>query len=370
MPSGYSPRVLAVLTSLLPLVAAACAGTATAPPPPAAPPAQPTAVAATPPPPSPVALETVRTGLNGSISEGAFYIAVDEGYFQQQGITLEPEQFNSATQMVAVLGSGQLDVGGGAPSGGLYNAISRDIPVKIVSDRGHTRPGSAYEGLIVRKDLYDSGALRSPADLRGKKVVVASLGTTGEVALDRLVKPVGLTLADLELVPMGYPDTPQAFANGSVDGGLLVEPFITRIVSAGNGVVLARKDEFYPGHQGAVILYSPAFISDRPEVARRFLVAYLQGARLYNDAFVKSDPAAKRRVIDILVKNTTVKDPALYNSMPMPGIDPNGALNLESLDADQDWWVAAGYQQRKVNLDEVVDTSFIKAAVERLGPYQ
>ena len=89
MPSGYSPRVLAVLLSLLPLVAAACAGTTTAPPPPAAPPAQPTAVATSPPPPTPVALESVRTGLNGSISEGAFYIAVDEGYFQQQGITLE-----------------------------------------------------------------------------------------------------------------------------------------------------------------------------------------------------------------------------------------------------------------------------------------
>jgi len=56
--------------------------------------------------------------------------------------------------------------------------------------------------------------------------------------------------------------------------------------------------------------------------------------------------------------------------MPMPGIDPNGALNLESLDADQEWWVGAGYQQRKVNLDEVVDTSFLRAAVERLGPYQ
>ncbi len=379
MPSGYLPRVLAVLMSSLPLVAAACAGAASPPPAPAppagaapasAPPAvQPTA-ATSAAPPAPAALETVRAGLNGNLSEAAFYIAMDEGYFQSEGITLDTEQFNSATQMVAVLASGQLDVGGGAPGGGLYNAITRDIPVKIVADRGHTQPGSAYEGLVVRKDLYDSGAVRGPADLRGKKVVVASLGTTGEVALDRLVKPVGLTLADLELVPMGYPDTPQAFANGSVDAGMLAEPFITRIVSAGSGVVLARKDEFYPGHQGAVVLYGPAFINDRPEVARRFLVAYLRGARLYNDAFFKNDAAAKQRVVDILVKDTTLKDPALYNSMPMPGIDPNGALNLDSLDADQDWWVAAGYQQRKVPLDEVVDTSFLTAAVERLGPYQ
>jgi len=367
---SHLPPLLAALTAPLLLLAAACSTATTAPPAPAAAPSQPTAVAANPPPPAQPPPETVKIGVNGNISEAAVYVAMDEGYFQREGITLETEQFNSATQMVAALASGQLDVGGGAPSGGLYNAISRDVPVKIVADRGHTRPGSAYEGLVVRKDLYDSGALRSPADLRGKKVVVASLGTTGEVALDRLVKPAGLTLADLELVAMGYPDTPQAFANGSVDAGLLAEPFITRIVSAGSGVVLARKDEFYPGHQGAVVLYAPAFISDRPDVARRFMVAYLQGARLYNDAFFKSDPAAKRRVIDILVKNTTLKDPALYNSMPMPGIDPNGALNVESLDADQEWWVSAGYQQRKVNLDEVVDTSFVKAATERLGPYQ
>src|SRR5215211_4783484 len=65
MPSGYPSRVFAVLTSLLPLVAAACASTATAPPPAAAPPAQATAVATSAPAPTPVALESVRTGLNG-----------------------------------------------------------------------------------------------------------------------------------------------------------------------------------------------------------------------------------------------------------------------------------------------------------------
>src|SRR5437016_1356191 len=173
MPSRRLP-LLAVVTLPLALLVAACAPTttspaATAPPAPTAAPSQPAAVATTPP--TAVSLETVKTGVNGNLSEAAFWIAVDEGYFQREAIAIETEQFNSATQMVAVLASGQLDVGGGAPSGGLYNAISREIPVKIVSDRGHTRPGSAYEGLIVRKDLYDSGALRSPADLRGKKVV-------------------------------------------------------------------------------------------------------------------------------------------------------------------------------------------------------
>jgi NitT/TauT family transport system substrate-binding protein len=99
-------------------------------------------------------------------------------------------------------------------------------------------------------------------------------------------------------------------------------------------------------------------------------VAYLQGARDYNDAFVKNDPEAKRQIVSILVKNTTVSDPALYEQMPMPGIDPNGKVNVASLDADQEFWIEAGYQRQKVNLADVVDPSFAAAAVRELGEYR
>src|SRR4051812_22589771 len=60
----------------------------------------------------------VRHGLIGSASDAAFFIAMDRGYFHEQGIELETTPFDSAARMVAPLGAGQLDVGGGAHNAG------------------------------------------------------------------------------------------------------------------------------------------------------------------------------------------------------------------------------------------------------------
>lgn len=56
--------------------------------------------------------------------------------------------------------------------------------------------------------------------------------------------------------------------------------------------------------------------------------------------------------------------------MVMPGLHPDGRLNVASIAEDQELWLAAGLQQARVNLDEVVDHRFADAAVATLGPYR
>src|SRR5712691_1768948 len=79
---------------------------------------------------------TVRVGIANTSSDVGFFIADKKGYFNQEGIQVLFTDFESAAKMVAPLGSGQLDVGGGASSAGLYNAVARGINIKIVADKG------------------------------------------------------------------------------------------------------------------------------------------------------------------------------------------------------------------------------------------
>src|SRR5438270_869838 len=65
-------------------------------------------------------------------------------------------------------GADQLDVGGGGPGPGLFNAILRGVNVRIVGDRSRAAPGTRFNCLAVRKSLLDSGAVRGFADLRGR----------------------------------------------------------------------------------------------------------------------------------------------------------------------------------------------------------
>jgi len=76
--------------------------------------------------------------------------------------------------------NGDIAVSGGALSPGFVNAISKGAHIRIVADKGRTSPGSCTaNGLLVRKDLYDSGAVRQASDLKGHTIMVSADSSYG-----------------------------------------------------------------------------------------------------------------------------------------------------------------------------------------------
>jgi NitT/TauT family transport system substrate-binding protein len=399
-PAPTLARSLCLLATALVVALAACAPGATPAAPtagaskpttaPAAPAAQPVASpspaaaaspAASPSPaakpaaaaPAPVTPQTVRLGLLSSASDAGLFIAIEKGYFRDQGVEIQSSPFDSAAQMVAPLGTGQLDVGGGAPSAGLANALARGINIKVVADKGTPSiPGGvSYQGLMIRKDLWDSGEVRGPESLKGRKVALPNLGgISPEVLLQRSLQTAGLTTRDVEIVQLAFPDMLPAFGNSNIDASILIEPFVTTATERSLAVKWPGTDSAYPDQQVAVLLYAQGFIEEKPDLARRFMVAYVQALRDYNDAFVKKDAARRQEVIGILTKHTTIKDPALYEKVAMPGLDPNGRVNADALKADQAYYIEIGKQQAPINIDELVDLSFVEHAAQQLGPYR
>ncbi len=353
--TSTSRRVLGLLLALT-LLAIACAPASTA--------SSPTPVAASATAtPAPV---TVKIGQVGGLSDAAMYIADAKGFFREQGIVLESSSFASAATMVAPLGTGELLVGGGASSAGLFNAMGRGIGIKIVADKGNLNPGNGYEAIIVRSEL--ANAVKGPKDLKGRKIAISARDITPEVTLDTYLRQAGLTIKDVEVVTIAHVDMLQALKTGAIDAGVPIEPSLTRIVDAGVGKILTRDDTVTPGHQTAVILYSQKFAEQR-DLAVRFMLAYLKGARFYNDAFAKKDAKARAEAVAILAKATNI-DAALFERMVLPGIDPDGKVNLGSLREIEDWFVAKGTQQKFIDLATAVDLSFVEEAAKRLGPYR
>src|SRR3712207_5343054 len=95
----------------------------------------------------------LRVGLLNTASDAGFYIAMDQGYLRELGLELDITPFDSAANMVAPLGTGQLDLGGGSHSAGLYNAVARGVGLKLVADKGSAPPGFGFQGLVFRRDL-------------------------------------------------------------------------------------------------------------------------------------------------------------------------------------------------------------------------
>lgn len=59
------------------------------------------------------AADQVKIGIARTISDAGYYIADAMGFFHEDGLDVSITAFNSAAQMIAPLGTGELDVGGG-----------------------------------------------------------------------------------------------------------------------------------------------------------------------------------------------------------------------------------------------------------------
>ena len=322
-----------------------------------------------PPPAQGMALRhaAVRVGVLQSVGDAPFVIGVEQGFYLEEGIDLQMVPFDSAARMISPLGSGQLDVGQGAISAGVFNAIARGVAIKAVAGAASSPPGHGNIAYVVRQDLEEQ--IRTPADLRGRRVGISARGITVETELVELLRHGSLTLADIELVELNFGDQVAALSNRAIDLASITEPTTTLAVDRGLGKVWVRSDEIIPYHQIAVLWYSPDF-TKQLDVAQRFMVAALRAIRIYNDAFFKSDPRAREIAIAALIKHTPVKDPSLYNRMTFQGYDPDGRINRESIARDQEYFLAAGLQQVALDLDQLIDARFAEHAVQVLGPYQ
>jgi NitT/TauT family transport system substrate-binding protein len=170
------------------------------------------------------------------------------------------------------------------------------------------------------------------------------------------------------VVNLPYQDMNAALASRSIDAAIEFEPLIRRGIADGILVFWKPMSDLYPYRQYTVVAYSPALARERPEVARGFMVAYLQALRVYNDAFVKGiDKAA---TIDRLIKYTNLKDPALYDRITPPGLNPNGTIGLDNVLDDHRWFVEHGQVQGDVDLARFVDNQYVDYALQQLGRYQ
>lgn len=299
--------------------------------------------------------EIVKVGDLPALSTAAFYVAIDKGFFSARGIRIETEVFASAGKMTPALATGAIEVATGAPSAGLFNSIASGAGFKIVADKGQIRPGFGGTLLTVRKDLVDSGQVKSARDLKGRTVSTGAKGIAMDFFLAKMMEDVGLTYDALNVTYLAYPDGVKALASKAVDAFWAPEPWGARAEELGVGVrfILPETVKSIATFQAGLFVYSDKFTRERPKVARDFLAAYVTGARYYNDKGPKD-----AEVMAIVSKHTKVSVETVKASIPFY-IAPDGRPRIEDLMVLQDFFLARGWIKVRVPADTLVDLSFL-----------
>lgn len=313
--------------------------------------------------PSGQAPKTVRSQVAGAIGQAGQFLAQSQGYFAEEGLTVELVKGDPSTGFVSLL-AGDIDVSGNAIDPGMFNAVQRGLDFRIVATQASSDPSENGAFFVVRRDLIDSRRVEGYADLKGLKIGIPT--RADEYVLAKALQAGGLTLADTESVVLNFPSTVTALANRAIDVGVLPEPLATVAVQNGVGVKWKGYADVVPGYQQTVIAFSPQFAAQR-DVATRWMTAYLRGMRDYNDAFVKN--THRPQTVGALAGALSLK-PALFDSMGFAHLDPDGRVNMASVEDLMRWYVAMGYLSAPVDLAKMFDSSFAEAAVARLGPYR
>ena len=249
--------------------------------------AQPTAAATLA---GPKTLTIVRTGYVPVLIWAPFYIAVEKGYFKDLGLDVQMEPLQGGSDAVIQLASGNFDVAAGGAGVGFWNAVDRGVKFIVVSPL-HTETARQATPLVTSKTNYNSGKIKTVADLKGKKVAVNAQGSATDYWLGAALQTGSLTIKDVNYTVVAFADVPAALANGAIDAAMLGEPLVTQ--AEDKGLVVRIADGFIPNFQVTSIYYNPDFPKTKPDAAKNFIIGFLKGCRDLQGNGWKDDANAK-----------------------------------------------------------------------------
>lgn len=287
------------------------------------------------------------------------FIAKEKGYFAEQGLDVTLEALAGGSDMVVLTATGEFDAGIGGIGPAYWNAVEQGLPITIIAP-GHGEGAPVASPLMISKEACESGEIGSIADLEGKKVAVNAPGAT-ELWLDRALSSGGLTIEDVDLQFLNFPDAVAALDSGAIDASIIGEPLATKAENDGIAVRIAS-DFDVQAVQPTMVFANDEFLTDNPDETVGLVAAYLQASRDLNENF--NDP-----VNLAIIEEYTGVPADLVGQSVKPVYQVDGEIDLESLSVLQAFFRDRDQLEYDDDLDpaSMVDASFVGRANDQLA---
>jgi NitT/TauT family transport system substrate-binding protein len=297
------------------------------------------------------------------------FLGIEKGYYKEQGLEIDMQRMTSAADAIALLATDKLDVGSGSATPGLFNALKRGLPIQIVAEKSAVRPigpdtNTAGSGsLLVRADLKDQ--VRTMADLKGKRIGVNNLQSTTLNYVMRGISKGGLGKDDVVFVEMPFNQFIPALEKKAVDA-VMVYPPLVQTIEGKMKIAYSMHDSDLQrtsvNDATNIMMFSPGFA--KTDAAKRFMVAHLKAQREYMRLVQTGQPQEVCRIVN----KYSPAMPADCAGVSFTGVDPNGVINVESLERYQKEWMDWGVMKEPADIRKSVNTEFVRNAVTVLGP--
>lgn len=289
-------------------------------------------------------------------------VAADKGYFAAEGVDAVIGKYpGSSNTQLPLVARGNLDVAPMVAGPALFNQQSQGFNVKVIAFETTSKRGwNESTWLLVRKDVWDSGAIRSIQDLKGHSVDGGPVGTPVNVLLRQALAAAHLSLTDVKFSERlaTPPDWLAALHNKAVDALTAVEPIASEIVRQGYGVKLASSLDVAAWSPTATMVANPDFLQKNHDTVVHFLKAVLRA----DQDITRGGPRWTPELTGILAhwsqmtndQITTIPSPSYYGDY--------GKIDPKLLDVQQKFWVDLGQVKQPVDIGTLIDASAVDQA--------
>jgi NitT/TauT family transport system substrate-binding protein len=299
------------------------------------------------------AAEKVRLSFRNEVTSLDFLIAIEEGYFADEGLEVELVPWTGSDEMLPALAQGKVDLGASGPFGPSYaNVIQRGGRVRLVRARSvHAVDHCPYAAYVARPELLDSGRLTGIESLRGLRVSTDRT-TKSLYFLELLLAPGGLTIDDVKIVEVPAEVRALALERNQIDVVELTEPRIFQAVSSGYGRVWRGINELAPGRQNTFVVFGRRLLDERRDLGVKAMRALSRAVEQYLEQG-KSD-----RNVELIARRTRM-DPEAVRQICWPAWSTDGRIDPDALVEFEEWALRRGLIDAIVPPSTLVDESFL-----------
>ncbi|MGH7824820.1 MAG: ABC transporter substrate-binding protein [Candidatus Binatia bacterium] len=248
------------------------------------------------------------------------WVTQEAGLFKKHGLNGELIMISGAAQSMQAMLANETQVANTSGSAPIHAKIQGADAVIIAT---------SYDlipyGFVVHKDI------RTPADLKGKRIAISRFGGITELAVKLAIEKFGLSQKDVTMIQAG-PDAQRipAVATGAVAASVLAPPGLFAAAAQGLRILADLGDLGAKYPTSSFFVMRPYLVQNRTSV-KKFLMALIEGLHIYvNDKdfsmrvmrkYTKlGDPEIASKTQDYYGKNTLLvplNDPeAIKNAIP------------------------------------------------------
>lgn len=286
------------------------------------------------------------------------YVAIENGYFEEEGLDLELVTGYGADKVMAAVISGDAQIGFMGAEASVYAYLEGANDPVVNFAQGTQRAGNF---LVAREKMPDF----QWSDLKGKEVIGGRKGGMPQMVFEYILKQNGLDPANDITIKQNidFGSTAAAFSGGQGDFTIEFEPAATSLEQEGAGYVVAScgVDSGYVPYTS----YSAktSYIEENPEIVQKFTDALQKGVDYVNSHTPEEiakviQPQFKENNLDTIT--TIVKRYQEQDTWK-----ENLVFEKESFELLQDILEGAGELEERAKYEELVTTEFAEKAAEK-----